>query len=98
MTAMAKPTLCSRGHAFEKSRERPVCPLCWPGYYKPGRTGLPKEIGAPALRALLGASITTLALLAKHTEKEIFKLHGVGPKAIRILKSALKREGRSFKK
>lgn len=25
---------CSRGHKFEKSRELPVCPVCWPGYYK----------------------------------------------------------------
>jgi YjbR len=25
---------CSRGHKFEKSRELPVCPVCWPGYYR----------------------------------------------------------------
>lgn len=26
--------VCSRGHEFVKSREFPVCPKCWPGYYK----------------------------------------------------------------
>ena len=26
--------VCSRGHSFNKSHEYPVCPSCWPGYYK----------------------------------------------------------------
>jgi uncharacterized protein (DUF1697 family) len=24
---------CSRGHAFSRTKEHPVCPKCWPGYY-----------------------------------------------------------------
>jgi|GEM_PF-3717003 len=27
-------TTCSRGHQFYKSKDMPVCPQCWPGYYK----------------------------------------------------------------
>lgn len=30
---------CSRGHAFTRSRELPVCPKCWPGHYKKGKKG-----------------------------------------------------------
>lgn len=26
--------MCSRGHGFDKSSDFPVCPKCWPGYYK----------------------------------------------------------------
>ncbi len=25
---------CSRGHTFEKSKDVPTCPSCWPGKYK----------------------------------------------------------------
>lgn len=25
--------ICSRGHAFYKSRDVPTCPVCWPGRY-----------------------------------------------------------------
>ncbi len=55
------------------------------------------KIGAPALRALSGAGIKTLKQLAKHTEAEIADLHGVGPKAIGLLKKKMKSEGLSFK-
>jgi antitoxin component YwqK of YwqJK toxin-antitoxin module len=34
MKDKAKPGTCSRGHAFRKSAARPVCPKCWPGYYR----------------------------------------------------------------
>lgn len=30
--------MCSRGHKFYKSSERPVCPICWPGRYKKPHT------------------------------------------------------------
>lgn len=26
--------ICSRGHAFTKSKDVPTCPICWPGRYK----------------------------------------------------------------
>lgn len=53
-------------------------------------------IGAPATRALLGAGYARLAQLTKVTEDELLALHGVGPKAIRILREALAAEGKGF--
>jgi uncharacterized protein YdhG (YjbR/CyaY superfamily) len=32
-----KPPVCSRGHAFTKSRATPTCPKCWPGRYSKKR-------------------------------------------------------------
>ncbi|MFF5792631.1 DNA-binding protein [Paeniglutamicibacter sp. NPDC012692] len=49
---------------------------------------LPK-IGAPATRALNAHGITTLEQAAALGEKALQALHGVGPKAIRILREAL---------
>jgi hypothetical protein len=58
---------------------------------------LPKT-SAPALRALNGAGITRLEHLTSFTEAEITKLHGMGPKALGILKEAMQARGLSFKK
>ncbi|WUI02574.1 hypothetical protein OHR68_12460 [Spirillospora sp. NBC_00431] len=56
----------------------------------PGEVGdLPKAIGGPATRALTGAGITTLAQVADLTDAELLAMHGVGPKAVRILREAL---------
>lgn len=60
------------------------------------KTGLPK-IGAPATRALESIGIKTLKSLKKYTEKEIANLHGMGPKALGILKATMKKEGIKFK-
>lgn len=46
----------------------------------------PKEIGKPATNALVFADITTMDQVAKMSDKELLALHGVGPKAVRILK------------
>jgi uncharacterized protein YdhG (YjbR/CyaY superfamily) len=55
------------------------------------------KIGSPATRALEAAGYTNLKQLTKVTEAEIAQLHGMGPKALRILSEALKAEGLSFK-
>jgi hypothetical protein len=55
-------------------------------------------IGSPARRALAIAGYTKLSDLTKVSEAELLKLHGFGPKAIKILKPALKAQGKSFKK
>lgn len=96
--AQGKGTLkvCSRGHEFYKSSDCPVCPVCWPGRYKKLMSDFPKT-SAPALRALHNAKITKLRDLTKYTEKEISSLHGMGPKAMGILKKALKEQGSSFR-
>jgi hypothetical protein len=60
------------------------------------RSDLPK-IGAPAQRALESAGITTLKQLTDVTEAELLMLHGMGQKAVRILREELKTKGWSFR-
>ncbi|WP_020523662.1 helix-hairpin-helix domain-containing protein [Catelliglobosispora koreensis] len=64
----------------------------------PGAVGdLPKAIGKPATQALVNAGITTLDELANITEEQLKAMHGMGPKAIRLLGEALVASGRSLK-
>lgn len=49
---------------------------------------LPK-IGAPATRALNNAGFTQLRQLAGQPREELAQLHGMGPKALAIIESAL---------
>ena len=49
---------------------------------------LPK-IGAPATRALQGAGYHALRQLAGVSRDELARLHGMGPKALRIIEAAL---------
>ena len=56
---------------------------------------LPK-IGAPATRALAEAGITRLTEVARLSEHELQALHGVGPKAVRVLREALAEQGLAF--
>lgn len=55
------------------------------------------KIGSPATRALEAAGYTNLKQLTKVTEAELGQLHGMGPKALRILHEALKEQDLSFK-
>ena len=55
------------------------------------------KIGAPATRALEGAGYSRLEQLTKVTEAELGQLHGMGPKALGLLRDALKEKGVSFK-
>jgi predicted flap endonuclease-1-like 5' DNA nuclease len=57
---------------------------------------LPRSIGAPARRALAAAGYTRLAQLTAVSEAELLQLHGVGPKATRLLREALAAEGLTF--
>ncbi|MEZ4860124.1 MAG: alpha/beta fold hydrolase [Caldilineaceae bacterium] len=54
------------------------------------------KIGAPALRALNGAGYQTLEDLAQAREADLAKLHGMGPKALGILRDALAARGLAF--
>jgi predicted flap endonuclease-1-like 5' DNA nuclease len=63
-----------------------------------GTQGLPAGIGAPATRALAAAGCTSLRDVAKMREADVKGLHGVGPKARGILRSALAAEGLDFAK
>jgi predicted flap endonuclease-1-like 5' DNA nuclease len=53
---------------------------------------LPK-IGAPATRALNNAGYTSLRQLAGVPRAELAKLHGMGPKALRIIEDNLAEQG-----
>jgi predicted Fe-Mo cluster-binding NifX family protein len=48
---------------------------------------LPSSIGRPALRALRAAGIDRLSEVARRREEELLALHGVGPKAVRLLRA-----------
>lgn len=51
------------------------------------------KIGQPAARALASIRVTKLIDLTNYSEKELMALHGFGPKALRLLKDALEKEG-----
>ncbi|HAP36734.1 MAG TPA: hypothetical protein DCQ28_12660 [Bacteroidetes bacterium] len=57
---------------------------------------IPKNIGKPAERALANAKISNLKQLSKWSEKEVAELHGIGPKAVGILRGALETNKLSF--
>lgn len=59
---------------------------------------LPSGIGRPAQRALTAAGITRLDQFTTISEEELLKLHGVGPKAVRIIKESLRKNGLAFAK
>ncbi len=89
-----KRKTCNRGHIFYKSSDCPSCPIC-AAEDKP-ESGFLARLGAPARRALEHAGITTLAVLAQHSEREILAFHGVGPKTIPTLSQALDDAGLAF--
>lgn len=61
-----------------------------------GPSDLP-NIGGPATSALAQIGVRNVGQLADYTEQEILALHGVGPKAIRILKPVMAEKGVSFR-
>lgn len=86
---------CRQGHQYYKSSGCPTCPIC-EGQRKP-KTGFLSQISAPARRALEGKGISSLEELSAYSEKEISALHGMGPKAITLLKTALEENNLHFK-
>lgn len=62
----------------------------------PARIGDLPPIGRPANSALLAAGIGSLAEVAACSRSELLAMHGVGPKAVRILEAALESQGLRF--
>ena len=87
---------CEQGHSYYKKSDCPTCPTC-EAERKPTE-GFLALLSAPARRALENEGIATLQQLTEYTEKEILKLHGIGPSAMPKLRNALEEEGLSFKK
>lgn len=54
-------------------------------------------VAEPARRALASAGITHLEQLAEAFETDLMKLHGMGPKPIRVIKEELAKQGLSLK-
>lgn len=63
----------------------------------PNRAAFPPGVSGPALRALHGAGVRSVADLARWTEADLAALHGMGPKALGALRDALAASGRSFR-
>ena len=61
------------------------------------RENFPKGLARPALRALHAAGFTDLRQLVTATEQEIAALHGMGPKALALLRDALEARSLHFK-
>jgi DNA-directed RNA polymerase alpha subunit len=57
---------------------------------------LPSGIGKPARRALDAAGYSRLEQLALVREADLLKLHGMGPKALGLIREALAARGLAF--
>ncbi|TWD83237.1 hypothetical protein FB561_4398 [Kribbella amoyensis] len=62
----------------------------------PVPTEYPQSIGRTARRELALNGFTTFDQLTKVTPAELLEIHGVGPKAVRLLTEELTARGQSF--
>ncbi len=58
--------------------------------------GWPKSMGRPARQALAVAGVDRLEQLTQWREADLLRVHGVGPKAVRILREVLAEKGLAF--
>jgi uncharacterized protein YdhG (YjbR/CyaY superfamily) len=65
---------------------------------QPLPAGFPEKLATPVKRALAIAEITSLETLASYSEEEILALHGIGPRDLPILRTALQTIGRVFRR
>ena len=63
----------------------------------PNRAAFPAGISGPALRALDQAGVRSVADLGRWSEAELAALHGMGPKALVVLRDALTASGGAFR-
>lgn len=87
--------VCENGHEYYKSSDCPSCPTC-DKENKPDN-GFLTKLSSPARRALIHEGIDSLQKLSKYTEKEILKMHGIGPASLPIMRTSLEDVGLSFK-
>jgi hypothetical protein len=60
------------------------------------KASLPPGLAQPALRALASAGFTSLDQFTRVRAENLLKLHGMGPKAVGIIREALRRRGQAF--
>jgi len=87
--------ICKQGHVFYKSSDCPTCPIC--ANQNKVSDGFMRDLSAPAQRALISKKITSLQILATHSQTEILQLHGIGKSSIPKLKNALEKQKLSFR-
>ena len=63
----------------------------------PNAAAFPAGLSGPALRALANAGITSVAQLTRWSETQLRDLHGMGPKALRQLRDAVRASGKNLK-
>jgi hypothetical protein len=63
----------------------------------PNRDAFPPGVPGPALRALSAAKIKSMSDLTRWTEADLAALHGMGPKALDLLRKALTASGKRFR-
>ena len=56
----------------------------------------PRGVASPALRALASVGVSRLDQVTRFSETELLALHGMGPKALGIIKAALRAQGKSL--
>ena len=83
---------CEKGHEYYKSSDCPTCEK-----ERTPKEGFLSLLSAPARRALEHHGIHNVEELSKYSEKEILKLHGMGPASLPKLRKALEESGLSFK-
>ncbi|KOV80342.1 hypothetical protein [Nocardia sp. NRRL S-836] len=59
-------------------------------------TEFPRTIGTVATRQLAAHGYTTFESLTKVSAKALLQIHGVGPKAVRILGEELAAQGKAY--
>lgn len=95
MTVEKSLRICEKGHKYYKSSDCPSCPTC--NKENKPKSGFLSKLSSPARNALVHEGIDTLKKLSKYTEKEILKIHGIGPASIPIMRTSLEEIGLSFK-
>ncbi len=63
----------------------------------PNKDAFPAGMSGPSLRALHNAGIRSMQGLTRWTQADLAALHGMGPKALGILESALAERGLALK-
>lgn len=86
---------CPKGHKYYKSTDCPTCPICESKLKT--NNELLDALSSPANRAFEREGINSLKKLTMYSEKDILKLHGVGPSSLPILNNLLQSKNLNFK-
>lgn len=89
MTVEKSLRICGKGHKYYKSSDCPSCPTC-DKESKP-HSGFLSKLSSPARNALIHEGIDTLQELSNYTEKEVLKIHGIGPASLPINEKFIRR-------